>query len=394
MLYCNGFSSLSTLGASDEETAINISRGVPCGLRELPGYLPGGESAVLGILSCELPKWRLPLSRCARMLLRCFENILPDVLECIKRYGADRVGAVVGTSTGDSSDTEENARISFASEGKLDYDERRYERGTLSSFARQFFDIKGPCYSVCTACTSSALACISAAKLIESGICDAVVVAGADSLSAVSVQGFYSLGALSKSRCLPFHKDRSGINIAEGAAATILCKENLGHSAMKLLGWGATSDAYHASSPEPSGIYGYAAAEAALLKAGLSPIDIGYINAHGTGTQLNDAMEAKIAKLLAKDMREGKAIPMSSTKHLTGHTLGAAAIVEAYLCFLVFKYGLSLPYHPYAPGEVDPDFSDIGLVLQDGVKIEYGKAIMSNSFAFGGSNASMIFGAA
>lgn len=393
MLYFNGFSCVSALGATDEETAQNLARGISPGLCELPGFLPGGESAVLGKFSRELPKWRESLSRCASILLCCFEKIQPEAAACIKKYGAERVGAVIGTSTGDSSDTEENARISFADSGRLDYDERRYERGTLSSFARKYFGIKGPCYSVCTACTSSALACISAAKLIESGICDAVIVAGADSLSAVSVQGFFALGALSKSHCMPFHKNRAGINIAEGAAASVLCKEDLGNAAMKLLGWGTTSDGYHASSPEPSGIYAYAAADEALKRAGICPQDVGYINAHGTGTQLNDAMEANIAKMLAKDLPNGAIIPISSTKHLTGHTLGASAIVEAYLCSLILRNSLNLPYHPYAPNEVEPDFSTIGLVLQDGIKMENGKAIMSNSFAFGGSNASLLFGA-
>lgn len=247
-------------------------------------------------------------------------------------------------------------------------------------FLADYLEIDGPAYTISTACSSSARALICGKRMLETGLVDAVIAGGADTLCKVPINGFNSIGLLSFKRCIPFSKNRSGINIGEGGALMILTQEK---SDLVLLGVGESSDAYHVSSPEPSGAGAIMAMEMALDNASLSPDDIGYVNLHGTATKLNDAMESKAMASLFK----GK-VPCSSTKYMTGHTLGAAGIVEAAILCYLLKHDLDLPVQDFSHDEIDDTLDECGLVKEK-MKAKK-KVMMSNSFAFGGNNASII----
>ncbi|MGH8106542.1 MAG: beta-ketoacyl synthase N-terminal-like domain-containing protein, partial [Arenimonas sp.] len=247
--------------------------------------------------------------------------------------------------------------------------------------------VKGPSHVISTACSSSAKALASGVRLLDAGIADAVIVGGSDSLCAFTLAGFGSLESLSVDRCNPFSANRKGINIGEGAALFVMSREP---GPVQLLGWGESSDAHHMSAPEPSGAGAGSALLQTLQRANLQPHQIDYINLHGTATPQNDAMEARIVHEIF-----GDAVPASSTKALTGHTLGAAGAVEAALCWLslVQNPENALPTH-WFDGEPDTGIPSIQLV-QPGQKnsrpLQY---IVSQSFAFGGSNAAICLGRA
>lgn len=231
--------------------------------------------------------------------------------------------------------------------------------------------------TISTACSSSARAFITARRLLASGQADVALVGGADSLCGLTLNGFDSLESLSEQHCQPFAAGRDGINIGEGAALFLVSLEP---APLALLGDGESSDAWHISAPHPQGEGAERAMRIALARAGLEAEQVGYVNAHGTATRLNDEMESRaLARLFPNK------VPVSSTKVLTGHTLGAAGATEAALCCLLIERGLPLP----PQGETaDPALAPIALVQEQGpVDI-----IMSNSFAFGGNNVSLIFG--
>jgi 3-oxoacyl-[acyl-carrier-protein] synthase I len=223
--------------------------------------------------------------------------------------------------------------------------------------------------------------------LIRVGFCDAALVGGADAICGLTLNGFHALQALSPRPCNPFSVNRRGTNIGEGAALFLL---EPAHGAVALLGAGESSDAYHVSAPDPSGAGARLAMERALAAARLPAEAIGYVNLHGTATPLNDAMEGKAVAGLF-----GAATPCGSTKGMTGHTLGAAGAIEAAFLWLAldpaFGNGL-LPPHVW-DGMPDPDIPALGIVglgarLPAGGRI----AMLSNSFAFGGSNVSLVLG--
>ena len=223
---------------------------------------------------------------------------------------------------------------------------------------------------------------ISAHRLIESGLCDVVIAGGADTLSTVPINGFNSMGLISPTPCTPFCKGRDGISIGEAGGLMILSKEK---SELSLLGLGESSDAYHVSSPDPSGEGAISAMNMALSGAGLSPSDIGYINLHGTATKLNDAMEAKAVASIFSNK-----VPCSSTKYMTGHTLGAAGILESCILCYILENDLTLPLQSTEYRELDSELDDCGLILNSSRASK--PFMMSNSFAFGGNNASVIIG--
>jgi 3-oxoacyl-[acyl-carrier-protein] synthase-1 len=226
----------------------------------------------------------------------------------------------------------------------------------------------------------------SAARLLNMGICDAVVCGGVDSLCAFTVAGFTALESVSEARCNPLSANRNGINIGEGAALFLMTREP---AAVSLRGWGESSDAHHMSAPEPSGKGASIAIEKALARAGIEASQIDYINLHGTATPQNDAMESRAVHALF-----GDAVPVSSTKAFTGHALGAAGAIEAALCWLAMQdenpEGL-LPPHLW-DGVGDPALPQLNVVTP-GTRL--GRPLdwaLSNSFAFGGANAVVVFG--
>jgi 3-oxoacyl-[acyl-carrier-protein] synthase-1 len=305
----------------------------------------------------------------------------------IERYGRDRIGLVVGTSTSGIAEGERAVDV-LRTTGCMprDYHYKQQELGGAAEFLARYLDILGPAYTVSTTCSSSANALASARRLIRMGVCDAVLVGGGDALCDTTLEGFAALGALSKTRCNPFSKNRDGTVIGEGAALFLMSREP---SSIALLGVGASSDAYHISAPRPDGACAYTAMQSALQEIDLAAGQVDYINLHGTATLQNDAMESRAVGQLF-----GNLTPCGSSKPATGHCLGAAGAIEAGLCWLILS-GLNrenrLPPHLW-DGEADPEMVRLGFVRleQHGLKpLQY---CLSNSFAFGGNNVSLLLG--
>lgn len=319
-------------------------------------------------------------SRNNQLALSALEQIQPDIEKAIKTYGKNRIAVVIGTSTSGIYDGE----VAYAerlTSGKFPTDYHYYlqELGNCSDFIADYFGLTGGCYSISTACSSSARVFISAQRLLKSGIADAVIIGGVDSICSLTLNGFAALEALSFSHCRPFSEQRDGINIGEAAAFMLLSLEP---AEVALLGCGDSSDAHHISAPHPNGDGAEEAMRKALKAARLQPKEIGYINAHGTATPLNDSMESRaIYRIFANS------VPVSSSKHLTGHTLGAAGAVEAAIAWHILKYNLNLPQQ-----NCQNKAQDILVTLVDEPMKLKKRAIMSNSFAFGGNNVSLIFG--
>jgi 3-oxoacyl-[acyl-carrier-protein] synthase-1 len=235
---------------------------------------------------------------------------------------------------------------------------------------------------VSTACSSSAKSLATAARWLEAGFVDAVLTGGGDSLCRFTIAGFSALESVADARCNPLSRNRCGINIGEAAALFLMTREE---TPVRLAGWGETSDAHHMSAPEPSGRGAADAMRVALARAGLSPADVDYVNLHGTATPQNDAMESRaVASVLGLDA------PVSSTKPLTGHTLGAAGALEAAIAWLTLTGTGELPPH-WWDGERDPELPAVRLVAPGERAARPPRVVLSNSFAFGGSNASLAF---
>jgi len=307
------------------------------------------------------------------------------VARACEKYGADRIGVLVGTTTSGILETEMAYRQRGSRNGNLP-PTLRY-RGTQNIFSvsdvtRRHLCLNGPAASVSTACSSSAKVFASASRWIEAGLCDAVVTGGVDSLCLMTLYGFSSLGLLSDMPCRPCDVHRNGLSIGEAAGFALLERTHEADGDIVFLGYGESTDAYHMSTPHPEGTGAAAAMQQALQCAGLTPRDIDYVNMHGTGTQANDRAEDQ-----AIERTFGKRTPCSSTKGGTGHTLGAAGIVEAILTIFCLRYGL-LPGIVHTR-QLDPDFRSRILLQSERRPVRFA---MSNSFGFGGSNCSLIFG--
>ena len=342
-------------------------------------------------LQIELPPLPQKLKRyhCRNnsILLAALGQIEPSVRRMIKRYGADRIGVVIGTSTSGIAEGEQAIGV-LRTTGSLpsSYHYKQQELGGAAEFLSRYLDIHGPAYTISTTCSSSANALASARRLLRLGVCDAVLVGGGDALCRTTLEGFAALGALSNSRCNPFSKNRDGTVIGEGAALFLMGWEP---APIALLGVGASSDAYHISAPRPDGAGAYTAMQAALHDAGLAPEQVGYINLHGTATRQNDAMES-----LAVGQLFDNKTPCSSSKPATGHCLGAAGAIEAGLCWLLLS-SLNkenrLPPHLW-DGEADPERVRLDFVPLENYGLNPLQYSLSNSFAFGGNNVSLLIG--
>ena len=309
------------------------------------------------------------------------------VRAAIARHGVRRVGVILGTSTSGILATETAYRqrdpLSGALPASFIY------RGThntysLAAFVRDWFGLEGPAGVVSTACSSSAKVHAAAARMIHAGLIDAAIVGGVDSLCLTTLHGFASLELTSPEPCRPYDTARKGISIGEAAAFALLERTpaSLDADAVLLLGCGESSDAYHMSSPHPEGRGARQAMEAALADAGLTADDIDYINLHGTATLNNDAAEGRAVGALFDNR-----VPCSSTKGLTGHTLGAAGALEAVVCGIALSDGL-LPGSANTR-QLDPSLRLDYLLASRDAPV---KCAMNNSFGFGGSNCSLVFG--
>lgn len=332
----------------------------------------------------------LPLAQRSRnnqFALAALAQIRPAVDAAIARYGAHRVGVVIGTSTSGVGEAEA-ALAARAASGELpgDFHYGQQEMGAPAMLLAQELGISGPALVHSSACSSGAKALASAARLIAMGACDAVVAGGVDTLCAFTVAGFSALESVSVVRCNPLSANRNGINIGEGAGLFLVSREP---SAVALCGWGESSDGHHMSAPDPEGGGARLAIGQALQRAGITPQQVDYINLHGTATIQNDAMESRVVASLF-----GSEVPVSSTKPFTGHALGAAAALEAALCWLLMQDDNPEGYLPPQlwDGAADPALPALQ-VTAPGAKL--GRPLryaLSNSFAFGGSNAALLLG--
>ncbi|TCW86985.1 beta-ketoacyl-[acyl-carrier-protein] synthase II [Burkholderia sp. SRS-46] len=387
-VFLHALGMVNALGGNVDEIAGALRDGVSPGMGHAPA--DGGEAFAGRVLTAldSAPPDALAHFDCRnnRLLLAALAQVSSVVEAAVARYGAARVGVVIGTSTSGIRAAEE-AFAHRAATGAMPaaFDYRQMEIGTAAPFVKAALGLAGPAYTLSTACTSSAKAFAAARRLLRLRICDAVLVGGADSLCELTMQGFASLESVSATRTNPMSRNRCGINIGEGAAVFVMSREE---GEIRLAGVGESSDAYHISAPDPDGRGAEAALREAIADAGVTPSAIGYVNLHATATRHNDAMEAHV---MARVFPDG--VPASGTKPLTGHTLGAAGATELAFAWLTLARGIALPIHVW-DGDADPALAPLDLVQTsrrlggDG----RGQYAMSNSFAFGGSNASLVLG--
>ena len=342
---------------------------------------------VPGIADHRLPatfvKWESRNNRLAWMGLAS-DGFYEAVLAARQRYGSDRIALLLGTSTSSMAATEEAYR-NLQPDGLFPARLRQeilHEPHALGDFVQRALGLTGICATVSTACSSSAKVFAQAERLLRAGLADAAVVGGVDSLCGSVLYGFNSLELVSPDPCCPFDPARRGLSLGEAAGFALL--ERDAPSGPWLLGYGESSDGHHMSAPHPSGAGARIAIRDALQRAGLSPADVDYINLHGTASQKNDAVEAQVVA----DIFPGT-IRASSTKGWTGHTLGAAGVVEAVVTLLALEAGL-------VPGtinsrSIDPAFGPQIRLDNEEVALRIG---LSQSFGFGGSNCVLIFGRA
>jgi 3-oxoacyl-[acyl-carrier-protein] synthase-1 len=379
-----GFSAGNAMGANVEEVAIALEEG-RTGLGPCPLDLP--FDTVCGVFPEPLEVMPRSLAdfdtRLARMTLTIFGGMADQVGRAVRRWGRDRVALVIGTSTGGILETE-RAYQTHAVSGKLpggfDLDRQHAFHGILEVL-RARTGATGPAYVVSTACSSSAKVLGSARRLIGAGLADAVLTGGVDTLCHTTLRGFESLQALSRRPCRPFSADRDGLNIGEGGAFLLIERE--GEGRVFLLGVGESSDAVHMTHPHPEGLGARLAMEAALRQAGVDADAVDHVNAHGTGTVANDVVEASAIAAVV-----GRSALVTSTKCYTGHLLGAAGATEAVLAALAIERS----FVPATLGAdpLDPRI-DIAVCLE-GKRMRV-RTALSNSFAFGGSNVSVLLGA-
>lgn len=387
-LYLNDLGILCALGNSKAEILPALLAGDRSGLQATDEFSQGRELTV-GRVTGPLPEipecHRVYDCRNNRLLLAALRQIESTVDAMIDRYGAHRIGIVLGTSTSGVRNTE--LALAFAAETGFPPPTFHYKQqqiGAGADFLADYLGIGGPAYTVSTACSSSGKAFASARRLINLGLCDMVIVGGADSLCGLTVNGFAALESVSSGLCKPFGLHRDGINIGEAATLFVLSKQP---GPVCLRGIGATSDAYHFSAPDPEAGAVIRAMRIALADAGVTAGQVDYLNLHGTATPLNDAMEARAIHQVF-----GAELAVSSSKGMTGHTLGAAASLELGFCWL--QLNGHDPQGALIPNINDDKTDDRLPALNLIAKAQkLGRPIdicQSNSFAFGGNNISIV----
>lgn len=391
--YLNALGLVCALGRGQAEVARRLFDGDCSGMHAEAGWVPEQRLPV-GAVTGDLASVPLPEQHSRNnQLLHCAGlQIEPALRQAIAQFGAQRVGVVLGTSTSGIAEASDDIGH-YLQSGQFP-DGYRYDQQELSApanFLADWLQLSGPTYVISTACTSSGRALLSARRLLDLGLCDAVLCGGVDSLCRLTLNGFSALEAVSQQRCNPFSANRDGINIGEAAALFLMTREANPHGpAIALLGAGASCDAHHISAPDPTGQGALVTMRKALASAGLQPEQVDYLNLHGTATAHNDAMES-----LAVDSLFGARLPCSSSKPMTGHTLGAAGALEAALCWLSLSEHNPqdlLPPHIW-DGQQDPQLPALALVRAgQRLAITGPRRLMSNSFAFGGNNISLIIG--
>jgi len=343
------------------------------------GRVDGLEDAAL---PSALAEWECRNNRLAWLALQQ-DGLREAVADAFARHGSERVAVVIGTSTASIASTEDGyARLD---NGAMPADLQRpivHSPHSPGAFVQAATGLRGPCVTVATACSSSAKVFAQAARLIAADLCDAALVGGIDTLCGSVLFGFNSLQLVSAEPCKPFDAARNGLSLGEAGGYALLERTSGDATELQLRGYGESSDAYHMSTPHPQGLGAQLAMRDALARAGLAPDDVGYLNLHGTATQANDAVEALAVAALFPDT-----LHASSTKGWTGHTLGAAGIVESVFALLALEHG-------ELPGILNSSTPDPAC----GPQIHFDAArrdvryAMNNSFGFGGNNCSLVFG--
>ena len=391
-LWLSHFTATSCIGRGLQPTlaALRERRGglAPCAFDTVDlsthvGEVPGVDDVRL---PAQLRDFDCRNNRLARLGLTQ-DGFSAEVAAASEKYGAARIGVFIGTSTSGILQTELAYRRLDPQTGAFPADfvyGGTHNTFSVADFTRRFLALSGPAAVVSSACSSSAKVFASARRMMAAGMIDAAVVGGVDSLCLTTLYGFNSLGLTSSRACRPFDAERDGISIGEGAAFALLERPpaNVDENAVLLLGVGESSDAHHMSSPHPDGLGALMAMQGALKMAGLAPADIDYINLHGTATPSNDLAEAKAVSRLF-----GTGTPCSSTKGATGHTLGAAGGVEAVICALALQNGLM----PAGLNSEQPDPALAVNYLRENGEQPL-RRVLSNSFGFGGTNCSLVFG--
>ncbi|OAL87659.1 beta-ketoacyl-[acyl-carrier-protein] synthase family protein [Acinetobacter terrae] len=321
-------------------------------------------------------------SRNLRFALTALSSIEPAIRDYTAQFDRKRLAIILGTSTSGIADNEKVLKQYFVNQTDVEVQHYKQEMGSLAKALQMYLGWKGPAYTISTACSSSAKAMAAGQRLINADLADAVLVGGVDTLCQLTLNGFNSLESLSNGLCQPCGAQRDGINIGEAAGLFLLSKET---APVMLMAAGESMDAWHISAPHPEGKGAAEAMQKALDMAGVTASDIGYLNMHGTATPQNDVMEIKAVHTVFQSYD----VPISSTKNKTGHCLGAAGAIETVICQQVLADQSWLPLHH--SGNIDPKLDEQNYVLNAQLQqpIDY---VMSNSFAFGGSNISLIFG--
>jgi 3-oxoacyl-[acyl-carrier-protein] synthase-1 len=381
------WSAVNALGASTRDVLAALDEG-RSGLRR-PSF-PLGFETVVGAVPDPLPplpgEFAAYDCRLARIAMLALAEVAPALRRAVERWGARRIGIFLGTSTG-GLDATELAYQHWLATGELPAGfslRTQHAFHALAELFAQVTGVEGPRYVVSTACSASGKVHASAARLIRAGLLDAALVGGIDSLCRMTLYGFRSLGILSETPCRPFGRGRTGINLGEGAALMLLERDGSHQDAPRiaLLGVGESSDAYNMSSPEPQGRGAREAMERAMAQAGLTADAVDHINAHGTATPQNDLAESiAIASLF------GDRVPVASTKGYTGHLLGAAGATEAVFAIHAVLSG-RIP-RSLGSEDLDPEVR-IAVATQGGSRRI--RRVLSNSFAFGGSNVCLAIG--
>ena len=380
----------SALGAGREATlaALQAGRSGLAPKRFLDVELSTWIGEVVGLDDVSLPRG-LESFDCRNNRLAWLglqqDGFVDAARRAIARWGPQRVAVILGTSTSGLLQTELAYRRR-AADGSLPADFHYAETQnsySLAAFVAHSLGVQGPSWVVSTACSSSAKVFGNAARLIASGMIDAALVGGVDSLCLTTLYGFNSLELLATDICRPWDAERNGLSLGEAAAFALLEREVKAPQGW-LLGVGESNDGYHMSSPHPEGAGAVEAMRAALADAQLAPGSIDYINLHGTATPNNDAAEDRAVGTVF-----GNATPCSSTKGATGHTLGAAGGIEAAISLLALQYA-------FVPGGLNLRNRDANLhadYRSDSFDAQL-RSVLSNSFGFGGSNASLVIGSA
>jgi 3-oxoacyl-[acyl-carrier-protein] synthase-1 len=316
---------------------------------------------------------------------KALDSIADSVEKAKSKFGENRIATLVGTCY---NGTDELIEALKPSNNLASYPPDLFaKRFYPAQIVAKRFGLSGIARAYSTACASSATAIIAARNLLCTGECDAVIAGGSDVITSSIFLGFSALEAVSPEPCIPFSANRKGITLGEGAAFFLLSKED---AQIKITGMGESADAHHITAPREDGLGAVQAMQKALENAGLSAEEIDYVNLHGTGTTLNDSMES-----VAVHTVFGHGVPVSSTKGFTGHTLGAAGAVElAFCCMALSPQNTDNFLPPHIWDKVrDPKLPTLDFV-EIGRKAKRLKRCLSNSFAFGGCNVSLIVEAA